>query len=88
MWFEAFPLVFGGVYHFNLGVSGLPFIGIVVGGILSFAFYCAFILYYVIPKSARDGMPPPEDRLKLAVASGILIPISLFIFGMSTIDFP
>ncbi|KAF9511080.1 hypothetical protein BS47DRAFT_1373151 [Hydnum rufescens UP504] len=33
VWFEAFPLVFVDIYHFKLGVSGLPFIGIIVGAV-------------------------------------------------------
>ena len=32
LWFEVFPLVFGDIYHFNLGVSGLPFTAFVVSG--------------------------------------------------------
>ena len=35
LWFEAFPLVFGDIYHFNLGVSGLLFAAFVVSGVSS-----------------------------------------------------
>ncbi len=35
LWFEAFPLVFTDIYHFNLGVSGLPFLGFVVSGAIT-----------------------------------------------------
>jgi len=84
LWFEAFPLVFSGIYHFNLGVSGLPFIGIVVGAIVSFAVYCLYIYYYLNPKWAREGTLAPEERLKVALVSGIMIPISLLIFGWTS----
>lgn len=30
MWFEAFPLAYGEVYGFGLGVSSLPFLSFVV----------------------------------------------------------
>lgn len=30
LWFESFPLVFRDIYHFNLGVSGLPYLSFVV----------------------------------------------------------
>jgi DHA1 family multidrug resistance protein-like MFS transporter len=32
LWFEAFPLVFTDIYHFNEGLSGLPFLGFLVSG--------------------------------------------------------
>jgi DHA1 family multidrug resistance protein-like MFS transporter len=35
LWFEAFPLVFGEIYHFNEGLSGLPFLGFLVSGSLT-----------------------------------------------------
>ena len=35
LWFEAFPLVFTDIYHFNLGESGLPFLGFIVSGIIT-----------------------------------------------------
>lgn len=35
LWFEAFPLVFSGIYHFNEGLSGLPFLGFLVSGIIT-----------------------------------------------------
>jgi MFS transporter, DHA1 family, multidrug resistance protein len=84
VWFEAFPLVFVDIYHFKLGVSGLPFAGIIVGAMVSFTCYCAYIYYYLNPKWMRTGGFPPEERLKLAIVSGFTIPISLFIFGLST----
>ena len=87
MWFEAFPLVFSDIYHFNLGVSGLPFIGIIVGAIVSFIVYCLYVYYYLNPKWVREGTLAPEERLKLAVVSGFMIPISLLIFGASTVGF-
>lgn len=34
IWFESFPIVFTGIYKFNLGQEGLAFVGILVGAIL------------------------------------------------------
>ena len=34
IWFESFPIVFTGIYHFPLGKEGLAFVGILVGAIL------------------------------------------------------
>lgn len=81
LWFEAFPLVFEGIYHFSQGIAGLPFIGIVIGAIASYIFYAAYVYWYMNPKWEREGSLAPEERLKLAIFAGIMIPISLFIFG-------
>ena len=34
IWFESFPIVFTGIYRFNLGQEGLAFIGILIGALL------------------------------------------------------
>ena len=34
IWFESFPIVFEGIYKFNLGEEGLAFVGILVGAII------------------------------------------------------
>ncbi|KAJ6209167.1 benomyl/methotrexate resistance protein [Bipolaris maydis] len=31
LWFESFPIVFEGIYHFHLGSMGLAFLGILIG---------------------------------------------------------
>ncbi|KAJ7232962.1 major facilitator superfamily domain-containing protein [Mycena haematopus] len=41
LWFEAFPLVFNGIYHFNEGVGGLPFLAFIVSGSLTYTVYFA-----------------------------------------------
>jgi DHA1 family multidrug resistance protein-like MFS transporter len=43
LWFEAFPLVFNDIYHFNEGVSGLPFLGFIVSGVLTVSSFLASI---------------------------------------------
>lgn len=69
------------MYHFSLGISGLPFLGIVIGALISYIFYSLYIYLYLNPKWEREGSLAPEERLKLAVFAGLCIPISLFIFG-------
>ncbi|WAO89010.1 MFS domain-containing protein [Fusarium falciforme] len=39
LWFESFPLVFGDTYGFNIGLQGLVFLGIFVGGVLTLPCY-------------------------------------------------
>lgn len=83
LWFEAFPLVFIDIYHFNLGVSGLPFLGLMVGTVIAYIFYAGVFYFILEPKMMRSGPPAPEAFLHLALATSIFIPTSLFIFGMS-----
>lgn len=38
-WFEAFPLVFADIYDFDLGQSGLAFLGLLVGAVVAMVPY-------------------------------------------------
>ena len=44
MWFESFPIVFEGIYGFNLGQEGLSFIGILAGTIFVIPLFVFFFL--------------------------------------------
>jgi len=81
LWFEAFPLVYPPMYGFNLGEMGLAYLGLVVTAFFSYALYWWYNYYILNPKWERLGELAPEERLKLAVYTGPIIPISLFIFG-------
>ena len=71
--FEAFPIVYQGIYGFNLGEMGLAFLAIVVGTIISFAAYNLYIYKIFTPKSR--GLRKPED---------VLVPALIACFGPST----
>ena len=43
-WFEAFPLVFNNLYHFDLGSSGLTFLGLLVGAVIVMGPYLVSII--------------------------------------------
>ena len=81
LWFEAFPLVFGDIYHFNLGVSGLPFTAFVVSGAFTYAFYYAYLRYHMGPRSNKEGGLVAEATLEIGFMASVFIPISLFMFG-------
>ncbi|RAL08459.1 MFS transporter [Aspergillus homomorphus CBS 101889] len=78
---EAYPYVFQTVYRMNLGVSGLPFIGLIIGQI----FACAFILSrhgeYVKKLVANGNIPVPEWRLGPALIGAPIFTIGIFWFG-------
>jgi len=44
-WFEAFPFVFNDLYHFDLGSSGLTFLGLLVGAVIIMGPYLVSIIY-------------------------------------------
>ncbi|KIY73060.1 MFS general substrate transporter [Cylindrobasidium torrendii FP15055 ss-10] len=89
LWFEAFPLVFNDIYHFNLGVSGLPYLGFIVSSFFTYAIFWANEKYFIkrrYAQAAASGKPPPppEIRIWLGILSGISIPTSVLIFGFAS----
>ncbi|KAJ7173449.1 major facilitator superfamily domain-containing protein [Mycena filopes] len=88
LWFEAFPLVFTDIYHFNEGVSGLPFVGFLVSGTLTYAAYCLYQIYHIEPRTARAAAEgrelAPEVKLELGLEASIFIPTSVLIFGFAS----
>lgn len=78
----AYPLVFQGVHHFNPGVGGLPFFGMMVG-ILLVASYIVFIdaPRYNKKLAENGGIPVPEWRLPTVIIGGALFAAGLFWFG-------
>jgi hypothetical protein len=53
MWFEAFPLAYGDIYGFNLGVSSLPFLVFVVASVPTVSF--SFVLRLRAPNIMFGG---------------------------------
>jgi DHA1 family multidrug resistance protein-like MFS transporter len=83
-WFEAFPLVFSDIYHFNLGENGLVYLGILVGAVIIMIPYSIW-LYLVQEKQFDDqGNIAPEDRLPPAIVGSFFIPICMFVFGWTS----
>ncbi|KAK9369213.1 major facilitator superfamily domain-containing protein [Lipomyces kononenkoae] len=68
-WFEAFPLVFVGVHHFNLIQMGLSYFGILIGAVVAAAVFA--------PPS------PPETIFRVALFAAPILPVSLLMFGWS-----
>lgn len=76
--FEAFPLVYQGIYGFNLGEMGLAFLAIVVGNIISFVVYNTYIY-----RTQKQGPRPrkPETVLIPALFACFGPAIGLLLFG-------
>ncbi|ANZ77690.1 BA75_04470T0 [Komagataella pastoris] len=87
--FEAYPVIFRGVYRMSLGISGLTFIGIGVGLFLGTIFYLLLNARCFYKKhddgfvgmKDKDGnpLPPtPESRLLSGKYGALALPVSLF----------
>jgi DHA1 family multidrug resistance protein-like MFS transporter len=78
LWFEAFPIVFTEQHHFNLGLSGLPYLGFVVSGMVTVSIYIWYITRRLNPYLEAHPETGPEIRLQIALFAAVCIPISLF----------
>jgi MFS transporter, DHA1 family, multidrug resistance protein len=83
IWFESFPLVFGGIYGFNLGQQGLAFLGIFVGALVAIPPFLWYIRAVQEKQFNENGEIKPENRLPPAMVGAFFIPICLFWFGWS-----
>lgn len=81
--FAAFPLIFQGIYHFNIEASGLVFLTIVVGCLLGTVTVILCNVFLYLPKVPKhpDGQVPPEYRLYPALIGSVGLPIGLFWFA-------
>ncbi|KAK0436960.1 hypothetical protein EV421DRAFT_1098530, partial [Armillaria borealis] len=87
LWFEAFPLVFTDIYHFRLGASGLPFLGFIVSGAITYTAYVIYLKYRIAPRLAEARAAGvdflPEIHLEIGLMASIFIPMSVLIFGFT-----
>lgn len=87
--FEAYPVIYHGIYHMNSGPSGLAFLGIGVGLLIAVTVYVYIDRKIFFPKNAdgtrghRDEngnmkLPAPEMFVIIAKIGAPLLPIALF----------
>lgn len=71
------------VYDFSLGVSGLAYLGMMVGFVISQLTLGLFSDGYATRKARRrpDGTAKPEDRLPPLILGALLLPASLLLYG-------
>lgn len=79
--FEVFPLVYGPLYGFNIGETGVVFTSIVIGCILAIGIYFYYLRYMLIPDILKNGLRAQESRLRPALIFVWGPVIGLFIFG-------
>ncbi|SCU85124.1 LAME_0D00210g1_1 [Lachancea meyersii CBS 8951] len=80
LFFEAFPIVFIGIYKFTLVEMGLAYMGFCVGCVVAYTLLILFLSIYITPKF-KNGTFQPEHFLVLAMIVCWSLPFSLFLFG-------
>lgn len=80
LFFESFPIVFSGIYHFTLIELGLAFMGFAVGGAIAFGIFLTFLVKVLLPKF-KNGTFVPETYLLLLMGVCWFFPLAIFLFG-------
>ncbi|CAN6629751.1 fluconazole resistance protein 1 [Trichomonascus vanleenenianus] len=82
--FEAFPIVFQGIYGFNEIEMGLSYIGLLVGNGIGVLLYTPYI-HKVYTKPLERGEPiTPELFIPAAIVGSILMPVGIYIMAWSS----
>ncbi|KAK4196978.1 putative transporter [Triangularia verruculosa] len=84
MFFVAYPIIFEVRKGYSSGITGLMFIPIAVGVVLSAACSPWVNKHYLTLVAKHNGKPPAEARLIPMMLSCWLIPIGMFIFAWSS----
>jgi MFS transporter, DHA1 family, multidrug resistance protein len=79
--FEAFPIVYIGIYGFNIGELGIVFTCIVVGCAVGIIIYCSYVWWYLEPDIKKNGLRAQEHRLVPALFACMFLPAAMFWFG-------
>lgn len=84
MTFVAYPLVFEKARHMSKGSSGLMFLPLAVGVLISASFAPIVNKHYLKMCAQYNGKPPAEKRLIPMMIACWSIPIGMFIFAWSS----
>ena len=81
---DSFPLIFQDIYGFNLGQTGLAFLGLFVGSLVVVPPMFLYLRYHLGPQFNDSSELIPERRLPPAMVGAFVVPISLLILGWSS----
>ncbi|KAI9732441.1 MAG: hypothetical protein M1834_001649 [Cirrosporium novae-zelandiae] len=86
LFFEAYPLVFQGIYGMSIGISGLAFLPIAIGACVGFAIFLYYdsVLRDAKNRNAHWSSTEEYRRLPLACLGGPAYVISLFWLGWTS----
>lgn len=82
--FEVFPIVYIGIYGFNIGQMGLVFLVILVALFIAIPTYFYYLKKVFEPEIMTKGLLEPERRLIPALFTSFFPPIGLFIYGWTS----
>ncbi|KAE8356383.1 MFS general substrate transporter [Aspergillus coremiiformis] len=87
LFFQAYPIVFQGLYGMTPGVAGLAFLPIFPGSVIAFLLFYLYSLYHTRALHRGFAWAKVEEyrRLPLACIAAPGIPIALFWLGWSSI---
>jgi DHA1 family multidrug resistance protein-like MFS transporter len=77
----GYSIVFGKIHGMSPGVSGLPYIGMIIGVMIGFAAVTVTNPGYIKKLQANNNIPVPEWRLFWPMVGGVSFTIGLFWFG-------
>lgn len=83
LFLTAYPIVFQRIHHMNLGVGGLPLLGVILGQLLAGLVIVLLQPSYNRKLAANNNVPIPEWRLPPVIAGGASFALGLFWFGWS-----
>ena len=83
LFLTAYPIVFQEIHGFEKGVSGLPYLAIIIGEFLGGIFIMLTQPWYNRKLDANNGIPLPEWRLPPAIVGSVAFAAGLFWFGWS-----
>ncbi|KAJ5157263.1 uncharacterized protein N7482_008363 [Penicillium canariense] len=78
---EAYPYVFESIYDMKPGISGLPFIGLIIGQVLACGFILSQHAAYTKKLVENKNVPIPEWRLRPTILGAPVFTVGLFWFG-------
>jgi multidrug resistance protein len=82
--FATFPILFSEVYHFNIGIGGLTYIGLGVGFILAAIFGAKLSNKIYLHLAAKNGgVGTPEMRVPALIFGSLFAPVGLLWYGWS-----
>ncbi|KAK2595224.1 hypothetical protein QQS21_007077 [Conoideocrella luteorostrata] len=81
--FVTIPNVFGKLYHFSVGATGLAYLGIACGLLIGNALF-GQMSDRILMRKANGHKLKPEYRLPLMIPAAFCIPACFFIYGWTT----
>lgn len=83
LFLTAYAIVFQEIHHFNPGLGGLPYFGMVIGMLIAGVYIVLTQPGYNRKLEANGGIPVPEWRLPPVIVGGISFTGGLFWFAWS-----